>query len=168
MRWVTCHEWHEIETWHEWHEIETWDNWHEMSDEMMRRELSDMRWVICDVLLVINWLWPYTFCEFSFLNLLVNPLLNPFLILWGQAEWRYDETWDEWHEIETVMSGRHPKNPIPILLGRRTLRVGHMLLRRGWAEVTGNIVRWLVGRGHGQKLSLATREYIGSNIVSVT
>ena len=163
MRWVTCHEWHEIETWDEWHEIETWDDWHEMSDEMMRRELSDMILVICDVLHVINWLWPYTFCEFSFPNLLVNPLLNPFLILWGKSEWCYNEIWDEWHEIETVMSERHPINPIPILLGRRTLRFGHNLLRRGWEEVTVNIMRWLKGRGHGQKLTVATLGYIGSN-----
>ena len=141
---------------------------HEMSDMRSRHETIDMRWVICDEFHVINGLWPYTFSEFSFLNLVVNLLLNPFLISWGQAEWRYDETWDEWHEIETVMSERHPKNPFPIILGRRTQRGGHMLLQRGWAEVTGNIVRWLVGRGHGQKLNLATREYIGSNLVSVT
>ena len=82
---------------------------HEMSDVVMRHEMSDMRWVTCDEWHVINWHWPYTFCEFPFLNPLVNPLLNPFLIPWAQAEWRNDETWDKWHEIETEMSERHPE-----------------------------------------------------------
>ena len=66
----------------------------------------------------------------------------------------WDRDWDEW---ET------PWNPIPISIGRRTLRGGHKLLRRGWAEVSGNIMRWLVGSGHGQKLNVATREYRGFN-----
>ena len=109
MRLVTCDEWHEIETWDEWHEIKTWDEWHVMSVVMMRHEMRDMRWVTCDQWRVINWLWPYTFCEFPFLNSLVNPLLNPFLIPWGQAEWRNEETWDEWHVVDTEMSERHPK-----------------------------------------------------------
>ena len=85
----------------------TWDEWHEMSDIMMRHEMSDMSWVICDEFHVINRLGPYTFCEFPFLNPLVKSLLNLFLIPWGQAEWRNDETLDEWHEIETDMSARH-------------------------------------------------------------
>ena len=101
MRWVTCDDWHEIETWDEWHEIETWNEWHEMSDVMMRHEMRDMRWVTYDEWHVINWPWPYTFCGFPILNPLVNLLFNPFLIPWGQAEWRNDETWDEWHKIET-------------------------------------------------------------------
>ena len=108
MRWVTCDGWHKTKTWDKWHEIETWDEWHEMSDVMIRHEMSDMRWVTYDEWAVINWLWPYTFCEFPFLNPLVNPLLNPFLIPWGQTEWRSDETRDEWHEIKTEMSERHP------------------------------------------------------------
>ena len=109
MRWVTCDEWHEIKTWDEWNEIETWDGWHERSEVMMRHEMSDMRWMTCNEWHVINWLWPYTLCEFPFLNPLVNPLLNSFLIPWGQGQWRNDETLDEWHEIETVMSERHPE-----------------------------------------------------------
>ena len=95
MRWVTWDRDMRWVTWDEWRNNETWDEWHEMSDVM-----SDIS---------INWLWPYTFCEFPFLNPLVNPLLNPFLIPWGQTEWRNDETWDEWHEIETEMSERHPE-----------------------------------------------------------
>ena len=98
MRWVTCDAWHEIETWDELPEIETWDEWHEMSDVRLRHEMSDMRWMTCDEWHVINWLWPYTFCEFTFLNPLVNPLNKPFLILWSQAEWRNDETCNAWHE----------------------------------------------------------------------
>ena len=145
---------------------------HEMSDMRSRHEMSDMRgvtkwwdmsWVTWDELHVmkhvINWLWPYTFCEFPFVNPLVNPFINPFLIPWGQAEWCNDETWDEW---ETAW------NPIPILLGRRTLLDEHMLLRRKWAEVTGNIMRYLVCRTHEQKFKMATHQYIGINLVSVT
>ena len=109
MTWVTWDEWRNDETWDVWHVMSDMRSRHEMSDVMMRHEMSDMRWVTCDNWHVINWLWPYTFCEFPFLNSLVNPLLNPFLIPWGQAEWRNDETWDEWHEIETEMTQRHPE-----------------------------------------------------------
>ena len=109
MRWVTWDRDMRWVTWDEWRNDETWDEWH-----------------------VINWLWPYTFYEFPFLNPLVNPLLNPFLILEARLSdviIRHEmsdmrSNWDKW---ET------PWNPIPILLGRRTLRVGHKLLRRGWA-----------------------------------
>ena len=116
----TWDEWRSEETWDEWHVMS--DMWLTDSDPkismnflfwtlcytlcltlflslearlrvvMMRHEMSDMRWVICDEFHVIYGLWPYTFSEFSFLNLVVNLLLNPFLISWGQAEWRYDET----------------------------------------------------------------------------
>ena len=105
-------------TWDEWRNDETCDEWH-----------------------VINCLWPYTFCEIPLLNPFVNHLLNPFLIAWGQTEWRYDETWDEWHEIEIAMSERHPETLLSYSSGRRTLR-GNKLLRRGWAEVPSNNMRW--------------------------
>ena len=186
MRWVTCdvwhksetwNEWHEIKTWDEWHEIETWDEWHEiekwdewleMSEVMMKKEMSDMRWMTCDEWHVINWLWPYSFCEFLFLNPLVNPLLNPFLIVYGQAEWRNDETWDEWHEIETEMSERQPETVFLSFWAGGRCRVGISYCYRGWAEVTGNIMRWLECRGFEQKWNVATREYLGSNLTSVT
>ena len=158
MRWVTCDEWHEIETWWRvtwwWRNDETWDEWHKM---------SDMWWVT-------SWLtdcWPYTFCEFPFLNPLVNPLLNPFLIPWGQAEWRNDETWDEWwwdwdwHEWETSWIHIH------MILGRQDAeglgksywggggqRSPVILCGDEWAEC------------HGQKLNVAIWQYIGSNLVS--
>ena len=104
MWWVT---WDREMRWVTW--IETWDEWHQMSAVMMRHELSDMKWVTCDEWHVINLSWPYTFCEFPSLNPLVNLLINSFLIPWGKAELRNDETWDEWHKIETEMSERHPE-----------------------------------------------------------
>ena len=150
------------------HEMSDMRSRHEMSDMRSRHEMSDMRWVTkwwdmssvtWDELHVMkhvsNWLWPYTFCEFPFLNPLVNPLLNPFLIPWGQAEWHNDETWDKWHEIETEMSERQPQTLFLSFWAEGRCGVGISycggggVLRRGWAEVNGNIMRWLEGRGNG-------------------
>ena len=153
MRWVTCDEWPEIET---------CDERHDMSDVMMTHEMSDMRWVTCDEWHLIKWLWPYTLCEFHLLNPLVNPLRNPFLIPWGQAEWSNDETWDEWHEIETEMSEKHPETLILSSWAEGRCRVGISYCGGGeqrWAEV---------GRGHEQTLNVANLEYIGSNLISLT
>ena len=121
MRWVTCDEWHEMGdmrwvtwdrdmrwvTWDEWRNDETRDEWDEM---------SDMRWMTCDEWHVINWLWPYTFCEFPFLNPLVNPLLNLFLSLEARLSdvmmrhemsdvviETWDEWWDEWHVMNDYL-----------------------------------------------------------------
>ena len=111
----------------------TWDEWHVMSDMWLTD--SDP---IPSVISLFWTLWE-TLCLTLFFSLearLSDVMMNMRWVTWDRA-------WDEW---ET------PWNAIPILLDRRTLRDVHKLLWMGWAEVTGNIMRWLVGRGHGQKL----------------
>ena len=109
IRWVTWDRDMRWVTWDEWRNDETWDEWH-----------------------VINWLWPYTFCEFPCRNPFVNFLFNPFLIPWGQDEWCNNETWDEWHGIETEMSERHPETLSLSFCVEGRCRVGISYCGGGW------------------------------------